>query len=381
MPITQQELHDNVLRQKYDRNSFRKLFANELFPGSKQYLVAIEVLDDINSKKQLDLADSISMLAEADLGTDRLILVEVKLKQDKTNLYRNRVSLRSLVIELANEITANALMVVFYHPDKDEWRLSYISRITDYTGGTLERKDTHPKRYTYVLGPQERQHLTARDRLFDLVKNPIGSLQKVQEAFSVEKVSKEFFDEYKEHYQDFVQYLTGKRMVKKGTKWEESKLQDPQPWLYSHFEADDPSQQSDVQIEKKARDFCKKLLGRIVFLYFVQKKHWLGATTDKYKDGKEDFMQQLFDQLSEDGRKGFYSDWLSTLFFETLNNPSNDKFKMPNGEILHVPFLNGGLFEKDRIDAKAELVNFPTYLFSNTTGSLRSCFKIDNTPI
>jgi hypothetical protein len=44
-------------------------------------------------------------------------------------------------------------------------------------------------------------------------------------------------------------------------------------------------------------DFVKKLLGRIVFLYFLQKKGWLGASTLEYKDGDKNFISNFFKDL------------------------------------------------------------------------------------
>ena len=53
-----------------------------------------------------------------------------------------------------------------------------------------------------------------------------------------------------------------------------------------------------TEFEKKnlvVADFSKKLLGQIVFLYFLQKKGWLGVKRDEnWGSGPKDFMQQLF---------------------------------------------------------------------------------------
>ncbi len=58
---------------------------------------------------------------------------------------------------------------------------------------------------------------TPADRLFDLVEASENvSLNDVMKAFSVEKVSKRFFKEYKHQYDKFVSYLTGKVWTKDG---------------------------------------------------------------------------------------------------------------------------------------------------------------------
>ena len=71
------------------------------------------------------------------------------------------------------------------------------------------------------------------------------TLDDVKEAFSVEKLSKSFFDEYKKHYDIFCDFMISKPTIRQ-----------------TIFNGD----------EKGIRDFNKKFLGRIVFLYFIQKK-------------------------------------------------------------------------------------------------------------
>ncbi len=114
--------------------------------------------------------------------------------------------------------------------------------------------------------------------------------------------------------------------------------------------------------EKAVRDFAKKLLGRIVFLHFVQKKGWLGATNDRWQDGNRNFIQDLF--LTSGKRDTFYPLWLRTLFYDSLNNPErkHNDFKLPDGKTVMVPYLNGGLFEDD--DPKGVLT-FPPRLFED----------------
>jgi hypothetical protein len=114
--------------------------------------------------------------------------------------------------------------------------------------------------------------------------------------------------------------------------------------------------------DKDVRDFVKKLLGRIVFLYFLQKKGWLGAKDTSYKNGDKNFMTNFFKKAGTND--AFYSTWLSKLFFDALNNERpNDDFTMPDGEVVKIPYLNGGLFEKE--STKYDFLTFPADLFTN----------------
>ncbi|MCQ5078218.1 hypothetical protein NE455_13015, partial [Alistipes putredinis] len=75
----------------------------------------------------------------------------------------------------------------------------------------------------------------------------------------VEALSDEFFDKYREQYPDFIQYITGKRYLKVGSKWEEKMLGEPKVALMQAFNYN----------EKKIRDYLKKMMGRIPFLHFL----------------------------------------------------------------------------------------------------------------
>ncbi|MBK7467884.1 MAG: hypothetical protein IPJ43_14370 [Saprospiraceae bacterium] len=137
------------------------------------------------------------------------------------------MALRNLIKILVGQQPAIA-MVVFVLGDK--WRFSYISKrkIRNKETNTVEDKETAPKRYTYLFGNGEKA-LTAAIRFEKLIQKQKGNLYQFltlndfEEAFSVEKLSKEFFAQYKEIYDDFVEFITGKRYIKKGSKWAETR--------------------------------------------------------------------------------------------------------------------------------------------------------------
>jgi hypothetical protein len=229
----------------------------------------------------------IVQFGEVELDGDKLIFLEVELKQGSVHLARNRVGLRKLV---DNEVVAgltDGAIITYYQPEVNEWRITFYSERYgwDEDGNTI-KEETHPKRYTYVVGPGE-SCKTAAGQLINVVqKGYENALETVLKAFSVQKVSKEFFKEYKEQYDKFVGHLTGKIWTKKGVQVVGERISQ----FHFYFKA-------TTDHEKEARDFVKKLLGRIVFLYFVQKKHWLGASSTDFKDGNPDFIYELFKQV------------------------------------------------------------------------------------
>lgn len=254
---------------------------------------------------------------------------------DNKQIERSRVGLGALVKK--HIIGNNAVLVNFAYqnPEKRSWRFSFIARDGVFQDGEMQITDTHPKRYTYVFGEPDETYKTALDRFFVLGNELEITINKIKDAFGVEAMSKAFFDEYRDvHYAGFVDYLMRSNFKK------------------SAFNGND----------KDVRDFVKKLLGRIVFLYFLQKKGWLGAKDTSYKNGDKNFMTNFFKKAGTND--AFYSTWLSKLFFDALNNERpNDDFTMPDGEVVKIPYLNGGLFEKE--STKYDFLTFPSDLFSN----------------
>ena len=248
---------------------------------------------------------------------------------------RSRVGLNALVKK--HIIGDNAVMVNFAYdkPENRSWRFSFIARDGIFQDGEMKVVDTNPKRYTYVFGQPDETFKTAIDRFTTLANEYEITINKIKDAFSVEAMSEAFFDDYRDvHYAGFVDYLMRSNFLK------------------SAFNGND----------KDVRDFVKKLLGRIVFLYFLQKKGWMGASNTEYKDGDKNFISNYFRLSGADDT--FYPNWLTKLFFEALNNPrTNDDFVLANGKTVKVPYLNGGLFEKQ--SEKYDFLTFPAEMFEN----------------
>jgi len=229
----------------------------------------------------------------------------------KVDIENNRVSLNTILKNKVEDELLDGAIAIFYNPSyPDIWRLSFIRFSYDDKD---KQQVSNLKRYTYVLG-REIAVNTAYNQLKDL-KYP--SIDELQEAFGVEKVSKEFFRQYKELYFDICDYL--------------------QPQI-AYFE-----NKNNIKL------FTKKLLGRIVFLYFLEKKGWLGSD-ENWKNGDKRFLTKCFNNECGKyiGYKNYYTDILQPIFFEALNEKRKDDYfdKLK----CKMPFLNGGLFAKDELD-------------------------------
>lgn len=241
-----------------------------------------------------------------------------------------RVGLRNLVKSFINPTWGefDAALVVF--DSGDHWRLSFICDIKGET--------TSPKRYTYVFGSDDLLYRTPIER-FNFLKKKGISFENLKTAFSVEALSDEFFDKYREQYADFIQYITGKRFVKVGSKWEEKILGEPNAELMQAFGHN----------EKKIRDYVKKMMGRITFLHFLQRKGWMC--------GDLNYMQNMFENSAY--KNDYLDSVLEPLFFGILNTKPAEREalftdygwdKSLLNEWKDIPYLNGGLFERDEED-------------------------------
>ena len=227
------------------------------------------------------------------------------------NVARKRIGLRNLVKSFVNPNRGefDAALVVF--DSGSVWRLSFVCDI--------KGENTAAKRFTYVFGESDNYYNTPVGRFDALQRNGI-SFENIKDAFSVERLNKDFFNGYKERYVKFLKHIN-----------------------------DDT---------KENRDYVKKLLGRLVFLQFLQKKGWMGvpAIQQGWNGGDKFYLNHLID--SYEGNDRLLSDVLEPLFFNTLNERrGNDLADSRLGENIKIPYLNGGLFDKDELDKKD--IDFP----------------------
>jgi adenine-specific DNA-methyltransferase len=305
-------------------------------------------------------AKSIERFASIKLSDDKSIAVlDIKTTKD-VQIARNRVALREIVFKLIDQDKYHGL-VVFYHSEdisQLDYRLSFISNQTSIDeDGNISTQSTNAKRYSFILGVNESCN-TATNRLLDL-KNRVPkfkafelqkgiSLKDLTEAFSVEALNNEFFKKYKEmHYKRFWEYIANNETYANV--------------LLNKEETDISKQQKPI------RDFVKKMLGRIVFLHFLQKKGWMGcpANSDAWIGGDKMFMLNLFENSID--KENFYSKILTTLFYETLNKKRKGDVaakQLTLGKTsIKIPFLNGGLFDDDALQTNN--FNFPVEYFKD----------------
>ncbi len=351
-----------LLRQPYARDTYRTILEDVLPSGTLQLLQSPQTI--IAACEFVTATAQIGTIELPDGSTIALLEVHVG---DQIKLARNRVALRNFVARFIDEARTTAVLAVFHQPGKPDWRLTYACKRSQLDDDTMEITSTQtaPRRYTFLLGENEPCR-TAAGRLAELrEKGEHLTLEEVEKAFSVERLNKDFFKDYKKHYETFVAHLLAS---------ENAKATRTAFGITKHSDKDEQD-----KADKPIRDFVKRLLGRLVFLHFLQKKGWMGCpelvvrpsgrsgtpakagTTNSWTGGDPDFLASYFAHAeSKNDAHRFHSRWLIPLFFEALNNAERpgDLFP-PTG--TRIPYLNGGLFETD--PAPLHALDFPAEHF------------------
>ena len=317
----------------YNKETFKHLFQSKFNLSKWQMLlqdyfhadkvrVSPEVLDEDAEDRKGYFLGSMTTQDNYELGF-------FYYEMEDGSVLRRKVGLRNLIRPYLG-YGFDAALAVFN--DGTNWRLSLIC--------DLKEDATSTKRFTYVFGDEKAFYKTPILR-FESLRTKANEFLEIKKAFSVEALSDDFFDEYRKQYAEFVKFLTGKEYVKKGNKWVEQETGEPDVQYFTSFKEDD----------KLVRDYIKKMMGRIVFLYFLQSKGWLADNLH--------YMHDLFYDASDEVKGNFLDKVLEPMFFGLLNTKLEDRSSAPlvNGVGVKyipnadkIPYLNGGLFQQEKID-------------------------------
>jgi hypothetical protein len=284
----------------------------------------------------------------------RIDILIVHLKRE-TSIERARSMQRNFVAgylqgKFGSDAQKDAALVAFVSPNGEDWRFSLVRlevRLEANEDGKLKVSDefTPAKRWSFLVGSQEKSHTAQRQFvpiMRDTDENP--TLAGLEEAFNIETVTKEFFIAY--------------RALFIRTKEELDKLVRKDARVKADFE----SKGIDTV------NLAKKLLGQIVFLYYLQKKGWFGVPRDAaWGEGSRAFMRELFEKKHVD-YKNFFNDVLEPLFYEALRIDHSHDGHYSTLFKCKIPFLNGGLFDPmNNYDWVNTDILLPNSLFSNRT--------------
>ncbi|MBC2696636.1 MAG: N-6 DNA methylase [Desulfobacteraceae bacterium] len=281
---------------------------------------------------------------------NRIDLLIVQLKKE-TSLERARTMQRNFIAWYLNgsrgDILKDAALAAFVSPDSEDWRFSIVKM--DYrldTSGEkvkVKKEFTPARRWSFLVGTNEKSH-TAQSQLVSILANDKHdpTLKEIEQAFDIETVTKEFFLKYRELFLH--------------TKEELDKIVTQPSSLRNEFEAKGVD----------TVNFAKKLLGQIIFLYFLQKKGWFGVgRDDDWGTGSKHFLRELFGKTHGD-YNNFFNDILEPLFYDALRNDRSHDDGYYSRFNCKIPFLNGGLFDPiGNYDWVHIDIIIPDKLFSN----------------
>lgn len=389
-----------ILTSRYSTQSYLELM-QEIFYGMKIVAPNQQRKEFSNFSSHIENYTHIGNYVSP--KKENVAILAVCLKGERY-VENSRSTQRSYAKKLIQNAGSDAAMIAFYTEGESRWRISFVRLDYEmrFENGKLKAQEnlTPARRYSYLVGEGEPCH-TAVDRFRRFINEGIPSelptLADLEDAFSVEKVTNEFFALYCEKFHQLCDTL----------RTNEDFMLEAEQHNYT------------------VAQFAKKLMGQIVFLYFLQKKGWLGVnawpnrlTEAEFKrayyargaksrelipqvykltddgsyristsalnalddsdeetlaycvkgqpwgTGPKDFMRRLF-QLAEAKNENFFENYLEPLFYDALNQNRGENGYCPK---LHcrIPFLSGGLFEP--IDGYAWKENnfaIPNEVFSN----------------
>ena len=320
-------MNPDTLRQIFKTSFDYKTYSNDIVHRlfGCNYVATRPELLDTNAE-----GDKSYFIGQMDDADHRLLGFFYTRVAEGSDVRRKRVGLRKLISPYLKYDVDGAIAVF---DDGQHWRLSYIC--------DLKEGSTSAKRFSYIMGDEQGQYKTPIERLGKIaVLNGRLRLSDLKDSFSVDALSNEFFKAYHDHYDIIVAALAQLGMT--GAVY---------------------------------HDYVKKMMGRIVFLHFLQKKGWL--------NGNPTFLRDLF--FFSPHKDDFLDQVLEPLFFGIFNTEKGQREKLFASEhwdknLLKewesMPYLNGGLFERDEIDKMA--IKLPASLFDNLFRFLASYnFTVD----
>lgn len=279
-------------------------------------------------------SDGVRKLGFAQTQDDKKVLICEVQVSPQTRIPTNRSGLRNLVAKHIDGIDVEGALASFYTSKDPNWRLSFVAKKFMWEDGKPVKKETEATRYTFLLGP-DAQTRTTQERLNELDKS--HSLAELEEAFAVEPLNKEFYQELVSWYKaanKTIRFPSGTGTLAK---------------------CDSAS--------------LIRLITRMLFIWFLKEKQLLS------KDLFD--IEQIKEIIYYNKKSSYYKAILQNLFFATLNNKMENRgfarktskegqaspkvhyeygqnsrnplFRIVDREVKElfsmVPFLNGGLFE------------------------------------
>lgn len=292
--------HIMNLKSRYDRIDFTSHLKTRLLPG--------DFRSDPRELARTSGAKGALITSAVRLGqSPSLKLTILELTHASEN--DPRVTLSRETFRLMRQYNLRNVLAAFRSETSDFWRLSLVTSDLEYDEASdrVIREFSNPRRFSFMLGPGAKTG-TAEKKLD--AEGPVYAFDELAARFSLEVVNKEFYQKVAKLFSE----LCG------GTRLEGNK------------EVEYPGvMKLPTSSHETRQEFAVRLIGRIVFCWFLKQKNLVGEEWLTSKGAKE--------------TRNYYHCHVEPLFFEILNTPQRnrkDLYKAPSA--ANIPFLNGGLF-------------------------------------
>ena len=245
---------------------------------------------------------------------NRVVIYFIKIEHIITERSLRKLQYNKAVDILKDE-TGQAGLFIFYD-QYNSFRYSLVYPI--FLG--VKKEYSNYKRFSYYIKAGIPHH-TYEQQIG--VAN-YDSLSEIKDVFSVDKVTKEFYIQIS---LKFLELVGGERTVGKKRYNYRGLLKLPE---------------NNAEFN---RQFSVRLLGRLIFCWFLKMK--------KSANNLPLIPEELISSnaVSKCKVENYYHTIIEPLFFETLNKRKDEREEQrQNGVWSSIPFLNGGLFEADKID-------------------------------
>ena len=286
---------------------------------------------------------SAKILSITELGyCESLNLHVLEVKHNSSNDARVSIA-KEIFSFLRDNAWYNCLVAFVPNDNRDVYRLSFIKQTPKLINNKLDWEHSNPKRYSFLLGVG--QHVKTPQTY---LANRVSSKEELEECFSVETLTKEFYSELYNWY-----------------LWASSESVN----IHYPNNACDPNDDRDYLSEHLIR-----LITRLMFVWFIKQKSFIPKELFDITALQNNILLDFDPESYTQGN--YYNAILQNLFFASLNKKiterkfasgsreygiktlfrdndgkksSNTWFKITHDQVLKlfepVPFLNGGLFE------------------------------------
>jgi hypothetical protein len=257
---------------------------------------------------------------------------------EHTGIHDPRVIITRETFKIIRDYYHKNTIALYYTQNSPNYRLSLITiDIFPKTETRAGEVFSNPRRFSYFLGPDSKVKTPTQQII---LKGKIKDLADLKERFSLEVVTKQFYNELQNWYY-----------------WAIDKV---------HF-----PENNDIKENPKNSTNLIRLITRLMFVWFLKEKKLVPENLFN----EEDLKKIVKDFYKNKSSTNYYNAILQNLFFATLNRPINDRkfakdkeypknkdnygirnlyryenmFLIPEEKVIDlfssIPFVNGGLFD------------------------------------